>query len=163
MNLDAIIERDQIIPDLRATDRWQAIEELTDQLVATGKLNVDNRSAIVTAIRRRETSMSTGIGSGLAVTLGDTSLIQSPICAFGRSLKGMEYDSLDNQPVKFVLLLIRPSQCQSGQMWGLTDSLRLFLFRNRELLEQATDRNALYDILATHDQEQTIRKDYIKK
>ena len=38
MDLGDILNKAQILPDLRATNRWEAIDELIENLVATGKL-----------------------------------------------------------------------------------------------------------------------------
>jgi mannitol/fructose-specific phosphotransferase system IIA component (Ntr-type) len=160
MNLKAILNRDQILMDMRAADRWQAIEELVDHLVATRAVNSHDRDAITTAVKRREAAMTTGLGFGVAVTLGDTELIQSPILAFGRSQKGIEYAAIDEEPVRFVFLLLRPAaqwQARFEEMMGLTDFLRRFLVRNLAALDQAADRDVVYDILIRDMSEELTR------
>ena len=67
MDLGDILGKEQIITDLRATDRWQAIDELIDNLVATGKISPQHREAIVAVVKKRESSMSTGIGFGIGI------------------------------------------------------------------------------------------------
>jgi fructose PTS system EIIBC or EIIC component len=156
MNLKAILNRDQILMDMRAADRWQAIEELVDHLVATRAVNSHDRDAITTAVKRREAAMTTGLGFGLAVTLGDTELIQSPLLAFGRSQKGIEYAAIDEEPVRFVFLLLRPA-ARWREMFELTDFLRCFLVQNLAALDQAADRDAVYDILVRDMSEELTR------
>ena len=46
MNLGDILGPDNIVPDLQALDRWQAIDELINNLVTTGKIKPENREAI---------------------------------------------------------------------------------------------------------------------
>jgi len=65
MDLADILGRDQIVPELKASNRWEAIDELIGNLVATGKIQPGDRDAVTAAVKKRETSMSTGIGFGI--------------------------------------------------------------------------------------------------
>ena len=67
MNLGDILSPPQILADLQAKDRWEAIDELISNLVATGKIKPEHRDAISAVVRKRETSMSTGIGFGIGI------------------------------------------------------------------------------------------------
>ena len=67
MDLADILTKEQILPDLQATTRWEAIDELVNNLVTTGKIQPQNREAIAAAVKKRETSMSTGIGFGIGI------------------------------------------------------------------------------------------------
>jgi len=46
MSLGGMLSKEQIIPSLRATNRWEAIDELIANLVATGKLKPEHREAV---------------------------------------------------------------------------------------------------------------------
>ena len=61
-----ILSKAQIVPDLRATNRWEAIDELIGNLVATGKIQPGDRDAVTAAVKNARSSMSTGIGFGIA-------------------------------------------------------------------------------------------------
>ena len=52
--------------------------------------------------------MSTGIGFGIAIPHCSSDRIENVVAAFGRSTAGIEFDALDNAPVKFVVLFIVP-------------------------------------------------------
>jgi mannitol/fructose-specific phosphotransferase system IIA component (Ntr-type) len=93
---------------LKATDRWEAINELIDQLVVSGQVAPGERDAVADAIRRRENSRSTGIGSGIAIPHARTTSVQEVVWAFGRSRSGIPFEAFDDQPVKFVLLFLVP-------------------------------------------------------
>ena len=67
MDLGDILSKEQIITDLQAADRWLAIDELINLLVATGKIKPENKDAISAVVKKRETSMSTGIGFGIGI------------------------------------------------------------------------------------------------
>ena len=108
MDLGDILSKDQIITDLRATNRWEAIDELIKNLVATGKIKPEHQEAISAVVRKREASMSTGIGFGIGIPHASTELITEVVGALGRSKKGVNFDSLDNQPVHLVMLFLVP-------------------------------------------------------
>src|SRR6185369_8115846 len=108
MNLGDILSPQQIIADLKAKNRWEAIEELIDNLVATGKIKPENREQIAAVVRKRETSMSTGIGFGIGIPHASTDLIYEVIGSLGRSVGGTNFDALDNQPVNLVMLFLVP-------------------------------------------------------
>ena len=52
--------------------------------------------------------MSTGIGFGIAIPHCSSDRLDEVVAAFGRSSQGIEFDALDNAPVKFVVLFIVP-------------------------------------------------------
>ena len=52
--------------------------------------------------------MSTGIGFGIAIPHCSSDRLDEVVAAFGRSSNGIEFDALDNAPVKFVVLFIVP-------------------------------------------------------
>ena len=108
MDLGDILTKEQIITDLQAADRWQAIDELINNLVSTGKIKSENHASIAAVVKKRESSMSTGIGFGIAIPHASSDRIEEVVAAFGRSSQGIEFDALDNAPVKFVVLFIVP-------------------------------------------------------
>ena len=76
MNLADIIQGpENILPDMKASNRWEAIDELLQQLVKTSRIRPENRDAIVAVVKKRESSMSTGIGFGIGIPHASTDLI----------------------------------------------------------------------------------------
>ena len=108
MSLASLLSSEQIIPEMKATERWPAIVELIDLLVAHGKIASASQDGILAALKQREETMSTGIGFGIAIPHASSEAVTEVVAAFGRSLQGIEFDSLDNAPVKFVVLFIVP-------------------------------------------------------
>ncbi len=108
MTLASLLKPEQILPRMRATERWSAIVELVDLLVATGKVNEPDRDVILAALKQREETMSTGIGFGIAIPHATSERVSEVVVAFGRSLEGIEFESLDNAPVRFIVLFISP-------------------------------------------------------
>ena len=108
MSLGELLSAEQIIPEMKATERWPAIVELIDLLVSLGRINAPDRDSILASLKQREETMSTGIGFGIAIPHCSSDRIQDVVAAFGRSTSGIEFDALDNAPVKFVVLFIVP-------------------------------------------------------
>ena len=108
MELSDFLTKEQVVTDLKASDRWEAIEELIDLLVAKGRIKSEHREAIVSVVKNREPSMSTGIGFGIGIPHASTALIDDVSGAFGRSKAGGNFDALDNQPVYLVMLFLVP-------------------------------------------------------
>jgi mannitol/fructose-specific phosphotransferase system IIA component (Ntr-type) len=108
MSLASLLSSEQIIPEMQATERWPAIVELIDLLVGQGKIEEKSRESILAALKQREETMSTGIGFGIAIPHASSDDVVEVVAAFGRSTTGIEFDALDNAPVKFVVLFIVP-------------------------------------------------------
>lgn len=144
MDLGDILSKEQIIPDLQAADRWAAIDELINNLVATGKIKPEHREAITSVVRKRETSMSTGIGFGIGIPHASTDLIYEVVGALGRSKKGVDFNALDNQPVHLVMLFLVPQGQFQKHLHTLANIAKM-LHRSefRQSLEQAPDADSM--------------------
>ena len=148
MNLGDILSPRQIVPDLKATNRWEAIDELIACLVESGKVLPEHREAITQVVKKRETSMSTGIGFGIGIPHASTELITEVVASFGRSKGGVNFDSLDNQPVHLVTLFLVPAgqfQKHLHTLAGIAKVLRRDDFL--KALESAPDAAAMMKII----------------
>jgi mannitol/fructose-specific phosphotransferase system IIA component (Ntr-type) len=148
MNLGDILSPQQIVPELKATNRWEAIDELIGVLVSSGRISVENRDAVTTVVKKREQSMSTGIGFGIGIPHASTDLISEVVAAFGRSKNGVNFDALDNQPVHLVTLFLVPQgqfQKHLHTLAGIAKVLRKEEFLKS--LEEAPDAAAIMGII----------------
>src|SRR5438132_9875023 len=108
ISLGTLLSVGQIIPEMQATERWPAIVELIDFLVTGGRIAAEDKESILAALRAREETMSTGIGFGIAIPHASSERVTKVVAAFGRSSAGIEFEALDNAPVKFVVLFVVP-------------------------------------------------------
>lgn len=146
MNLADILSPAQIIPELRAANRWEAIDELIDNLVVTGKIKPEHRESITAVVRKRETSMSTGIGFGIGIPHASTDLIYEVIGALGRSKTGVNFDALDNQPVNLVMLFLVPQGQFQKHLHTLAEIAKLLHKKEfRKALEDSPDATTMYN------------------
>jgi fructose-specific phosphotransferase system IIA component len=155
MTLCDILNKDQIVTDLQASNRWEAIDELIDNLVKNGKIKPESREAIAAVVKKRETSMSTGIGFGIGIPHASTELIYEVVGAFGRSKKGVNFDALDNQPVNLVMLFLVPQGQFQKHLHTLANIAKLLHNKDFRLaLEQAPDAESMLKIIC----EQPVKK-----
>lgn len=108
MTLANLLSEAQIVPALSSDERWSAIAELVDCLVSAGKIPTADRDDVLASIRQREETMSTGIGFGIAIPHASSDKVQEVVAAFGRSVKGVQFESLDDEPVFFIVLFVVP-------------------------------------------------------
>jgi mannitol/fructose-specific phosphotransferase system IIA component (Ntr-type) len=148
MNLADILQKEQIIPELRASNRWEAINEMIDHLIACGKINPEHREQIVAVVKKRESSMSTGIGFGIGIPHASTDLIYEVVGALGRSRKGVNFDALDNQPVTLVMLFLVPQGQFQKHLHTLANIAKLLHKKEfRQALDESPDAEAMHQII----------------
>ena len=148
MDLGDILGPEQIIPGMNAGNRWEAIDELINNLVTTGKIKRENLDAISAVVKKRESSMSTGIGFGIGIPHASTDLIYEVVGALGRSKKGINFDALDNQPVNLVMLFLVPQGQFQKHLHTLANIAKLLHRAEfRQALEQAPDAATMLQII----------------
>ena len=76
--------------------------------MATHKIKAEHRDAIAAGVKKRESSMSTGVGFGIGIPHASTDLISEAVGVVGRSRKGVQFGALDGQPVNLVVLFLVP-------------------------------------------------------
>lgn len=155
MTLGNLLSVDQIIPQMKATERWSAIVELVDLLVNQGKINRGDRETVLAALRAREETMSTGIGFGIAIPHASSDRVSEVVAAFGRSDSGIEFDSLDNLPVRFIVLFIVPKDQFQTHLRTLA-AIAKFL-NDRTVRERLASAQGSQDILTIFEAPPPIR------
>jgi fructose-specific phosphotransferase system IIA component len=151
MDLADILSKEQIITDLKATNRWEAIDELVQNLVSTGKIKLEHQPSIAAVVKKRESSMSTGIGFGIGIPHASTDLIDEVVGALGRSRKGVNFDALDNQPVNLVMLFLVPQGQFQKHLHTLANLAKLLHNAEfRQALEQAPDADSMLAVIKRH-------------
>ena len=91
---------------LEAEDKDEVFEELVDKFCQSNRDG--DRKEILEALFEREGKMSTGIQKGIAIPHAKSETVQNLHGILGISKKGIEYDSLDGQPVYIVFMLLIP-------------------------------------------------------
>ena len=108
MILHNILLPEFIKVDMEAEDKDEAFEEMVDYYCQADNANV--RDEVLEAIQVREAKMSTGIQKGIAVPHGKTAAVKGLRGVLGISRKGIQYDSLDGEPVYLLFMIISPME-----------------------------------------------------
>lgn len=103
MKLSDFLKPEFCLMDLKASNKEAAIRELTSVLAPTGKIK-DNED-FIKHILEREGLGSTGIGNRVAIPHAPTRSVEGLVVAFGRSEKGIDFQSLDGHEVNLIFLL----------------------------------------------------------
>ena len=106
--------RNSFVPDLRigrleATTREDAIRELAQALAAELNWSADQQAAVWQDVLAREELCSTGIGNGMAIPHARVDWIDRSYTAMTLAPEGLEYQSLDGQPVFLIIMIVSPS------------------------------------------------------
>jgi mannitol/fructose-specific phosphotransferase system IIA component (Ntr-type) len=108
MDLNEFFGPIPVVVDLKTENRWDAIDELIDHLVARKKITIEHRDAITASVKKRESAMTTGIGGVVGLPHASTDLICDVVGVIGRSRKGVQFDAVDGKPVQIVALFLIP-------------------------------------------------------
>ncbi len=129
-------------------DKRTVISSLVQSLVRSRKINPENADEIIEGAMSREAIGSTGIGHGIAIPHCRTPLIKGIVCGFGTSDTGIDFDSLDGEPVYSVFLLLTPPD-QKEQHLQLMKSFASQIRKEHfcEFLHQVKAAQALIDLL----------------
>ena len=146
MRLSEILAIDNIIPELKAKDKKGVLGELAE-VIANYDANID-KGMLVKVLIEREHLGSTGIGDGVAIPHGKLSSVKQPIVSFGRSKKGLDFDSMDGQPAFLFFLLLAPENSSGVHLQVLTKIARI--------LKSSTFRKALMAVESREEIYQTI-------
>ncbi len=148
MKLSQLLDIDHILLDMKATEHWPAIVELMDFLGETGDIPKFCRDEIITALQERETQISTGIGSGVAIPHTFSDKLEKVVAVFGRSKAGIDFEALDNAPVHFIILFIVPKKDYHMHLHTLAAIAKMFTnCEVRRKIAAAECRNEILDIL----------------
>jgi mannitol/fructose-specific phosphotransferase system IIA component (Ntr-type) len=103
-----LVSETAIVPRLKASQRDEVIIELVDALVSSGAAPAKLRDELVKSVLERERRGSTGFGRGVAVPHVKHKSVKNMAAAIGLSERGVDFNSLDKQPVFSVFLLLSP-------------------------------------------------------
>jgi fructose-specific phosphotransferase system IIA component len=143
MRISDILTENLVVTGLPGDSKDDILDAMIG-LVATSPRVLD-REKVRTAIFERERIMSTGVGNGFAIPHGKTDAVSDIVAAFAVTARPIDYDSLDEKPVRLVFLLIGKENLVGPHIKLLSRISRLMNkeeFRNR-LLESKSPREIL--------------------
>lgn len=150
VTLKSLLQEDLIIVELGASDKTGVFGEFTHMLAAQGKIKPD--VDLVSILMERESLGTTGIGDGVAIPHAKLVGITDMIVAFGRSSRGVDYQSIDAKPVHLIFLVVTPEDRPGDHLKALARISRIF--KNTALrlsLRQAKQRQEIQRLLFEED------------
>lgn len=149
MKVLEFLDRSAISLDLKSSAKQEAIAELCQLLQSSGKIK--DSSTVLTALMEREKLGSTGIGQGVAIPHGKSDSTPSLIGALGISRKGVQFESLDGEPVYVIFMLVAPNDSSGQHLKALA--------RVSRLLKDKFFRQAIKEAKLPEDIEKIIKEE----
>ena len=106
MKIVDYLNEEWVIPDLKGADKPSILKELSGVLVKP--CQASSVEELVQVLLDREKLGSTGIGEGIAIPHGRLKKLKRFYISFGRSLKGVDFDSIDREPSQLFFLVMAP-------------------------------------------------------
>jgi len=150
MKIMDFLDKKAVTANLKATDKEGVIRELVELLANAG--DIDNKDELLKAVMAREGLGSTGIGQGIGIPHAKTPNVKSLVAAFGLSQKGVNFDSLDGEPVHIFFLLVAPEESAGPHLKSLARISRMLKDKYfRDLLKKAKDEKEVLHIIQEED------------
>ena len=151
MKILDFLKEEWIIPDLRGTDKSSVLKELSNVLVKP--YPVASPEELYQVLTEREKLESTGIGGGIAIPHGRFKKLKSFLIAFGRSIKGVDFDSIDQKPTHLFFLVLAPenSAVNNLKLLGRIVTLLKDPSFKKRLMEASTQKE-LFQTLSEEDE-----------
>lgn len=133
-----MFSKERVSFELKSGSKEEVISELIEILAADGKIK--DKESFKEAVMHREEEFSTGIGMGIAIPHGKSGAVTEASIAFGKSTKGIDYDSMDGEPAHFFFLLAIPTESSDVHLRALSEISRKLMHADvRERLLKASN------------------------
>ncbi len=149
MKLSEIFTEDRIVEAIAPGAKHDVLDEMVRKLVESGALAKDEARDVSRALMRREELGSTGVGKGVAVPHAKHAAVEGVLGVLGRSDDGLEFDSLDGQPVRVLFMLVSSPDCIEPHIEALRKVTTLL--RDEDFLSfiaRAKDKAELVELIA---------------
>jgi PTS system IIA component len=137
MEIKDILDEKMMVFDLKATTKEEVLKELVSILKKNGV--IDDEEGFLNIVKKREEEFSTGIGYGIAIPHGKSDLVKKPSVVFGKSKKGVDYNSMDGKPAYIFFLIAVPENSDDLHLKVLAELSRSLMHEEvRKMLEKAS-------------------------
>ncbi len=144
-----ILVKDGVILDLASDSKQSVLEEMSTALAsAESSLSPEGLLEVLVA---REELQSTGIGDGVAIPHGKIQGLDRLVASFARSVKGVDFASIDEQPTHLFFLLVVPEHSGGQHLKALARISRFF--RDPEFRGKLMRAGALDDVFRAIEEE----------
>ncbi len=162
--LFGIAGREAISMDFRPLDKWVLLKEMVAFAAQTYNLPDDVQEPLLRSVVERERSLSTGLGKGIAIPHGT---VADGLIPKSRSImgvvavirEGVEFNSLDGQNAKVIILMIIPEHCFADHLKTLAAISKVF--SRKEIIERVVAAETSYDVYHLIFSEEMGELDYL--
>lgn len=153
MKIMEFLSRNAITMDIASSKKEDVIHELVDVMIKAGEIEASQRTKLIEGLMARESLGSTAIGQGVAIPHAKVDAVDKLVAAFGLARKGVDFDSLDGEPVYIFFLLVAPQDSAGPHLKALARISRLLKDKYfRDSLRACTDANAVVQIISQEDE-----------
>jgi len=153
MKIFDFLSKKAISVNLRSTNKEETLKELVGILVDAGEFDKKDKAKLIELLKARESLGSTAIGHNVGIPHAKSDCVKNLVAAFGLSKKGVDFDSLDGEPVYIFFLLIAPQDSAGPHLKALARISRLVKDKYfRDLLRNAKDEKEIIKIIAQEDE-----------
>lgn len=150
MKITEILTPELVAPNLKGQTKPEVLRELAALLGAAHR-EIDPQT-LTAVLSERERLGSTAIGDGIAIPHGKARGVGRILGAFGRHVKGVDFESLDGKPTHLFFVLVAPEDSTSLHLKALARVSRLFKDAAfRENLLAASDSDEIFRLLVEED------------
>ena len=143
MKITELLIKERMNLDLQSVTKEDVINELAEMFLSTGI--IDDLEGFIGEIKNREALSSTALEEGIAIPHAKTKYVKKPALAFGRSKKGIDYESLDGEPSTIFFMIAAPEDANNAHIETLARLTQMLLdtdFR-ANILEMGTKEEIL--------------------
>lgn len=153
MRITELLTKETILLTMKANTKLDAVDELVSVLVGAGKIT--DRTTFKNAILKREEQSTTGVGDGIAIPHAKTSVVKEAAIVFGRSLSGIDYESLDGQPAHLFFMIAAPEGANNTHLEALARLSTILMKADaREKLQSAKNEDEVLEIINSYDKDE---------
>ncbi len=150
MNLSDLLQPDAVLPSLHAQSKKQVLQEVS---ATAARLTGLSEREVFDTLLQRERLGSTGVGQGVAIPHGKLRALDRLVGVFARLARPVDFDSLDDQPVDLVFVLLAPESAGADHLKALARIARVLRDpAMAQKLRTAQDASGLYAVLTGLDQ-----------
>lgn len=150
MRLADVIKKEYVIPDLKSGDKNGLLHEMVVYL--SDKESGLDKDKLYKALLEREKLGTTGIGHGVAIPHGKLKGFKKIMVCFGRSMKGVDFSSMDRMPVHLFFLIIAPENSAAAHLKLLACISRLLKNQDfRDKLMKTKSPSEIYRLIIDAD------------
>ncbi|MCD4691201.1 PTS sugar transporter subunit IIA [bacterium] len=140
---------ESVEPGLHARSKEELFQEMTKLLKRNPALDAVDESTVLKALNEREKTATTGVGREVGIPHGKIMGLTQIVGAIGVAKRGIEYGSVDGQPVKFVVAMLAPPEQSQNYLRILAKVARLLSDPSfTETLVTASSPNDIYSRIA---------------